>query len=44
MCNMEFDANAKRAQFIETSVKIQESFGFAEPNEILQAIHTYAGH
>ena len=44
MCNMEFDANIKRAQFIECSVKIQESFGFAQPNEILQAIHTYAGH
>ena len=44
MCNMEFDANIKRAQFIECSVKIQESFGFARPNEILQAIHTYAGH
>jgi hypothetical protein len=43
MCNMEFDANVKRAQFIESSVKIQESFGFAQPNEILEAIHTYAG-
>ena len=44
MCNMEYDANIKRAQFIENSVKIQESFGFAQPHEVLQAIQTYAGH
>ena len=34
----------KRAQFIETSVQIQETFGFAKPGEILQANQTYAGH
>ena len=44
LCNMEFDANVKRAQFIDESVKIQETFGFAQPNEILEAIQTYAGH
>ena len=44
MCNMEFDANVKRAQFIDESVKIQETWGFSKLNEILEAIHTYAGH
>jgi hypothetical protein len=44
MCNMEYDANIKRAQFIEASVQIGETFGFARPAEVLQAIQTYAGH
>ena len=44
LCNMEFDANLKRAQFIEASLKIQESFGFAHPREILRAIHSHAAH
>ena len=44
MCNMEYDAHVKRAQFIETSVQIQETFAFAKPVEILKAVHTYAGH
>ena len=41
---MEYDANIKRAQFIEASVQIGETFGFARPVEVLQAIQTYAGH
>ena len=44
LCDMEFDANIKRAKFIDTSVKIQETFGFANPPEILQAIQFHAGH
>ena len=44
LCTMEYDANIKRAQFIEQSVQIQEVFSFAQPSEILQAVHTYAGH
>ena len=44
MCTMEYDANVKRDQFIENSVQIQDSFNFAYPSEILQAVHTYAGH
>ena len=44
LCNMEYDANIKRAQFIEASVQIGETFGFARPAEILQAIQTYACH
>ena len=42
--NMEYDANVKRGQFIETSIQIRETFGFAQPPEVLQAVHTYAGH
>ena len=44
LCNMEFDANMKRGQFIDNSVKIQETFSFANPPELLQAVQTYAGH
>ena len=44
MCNMDFDATVKRAQFIEQSVQIQECFGFAHPNDIMRAVHIYAGH
>ena len=44
MCDMEFDANTKRAQFIQSSVRIQEAFRFAHPKEILHAIHIYACH
>ena len=40
LCNMEFDANIKRGQFIDTSVKIQETFSFAQPSEILYAVNT----
>ena len=43
-CNMEFDANMKRAQFIENSVQIRETFHFANPEEILSAVQVYAGH
>ena len=34
----------KRAEFIETSVQIRETFGFARPEEILRAVHVYGGH
>ena len=44
LCNMELDANIKRAQFIETAVQIQEKFSFANPAEIIQAVQTHAGH
>ena len=44
LCNMEFDTNIKRAQFIETSVQLQETFGFAQPTQILQAVQKHAGH
>ena len=41
---MEFDAKMKRGQFIDNSLKIQETFSFANPPELLQAVQTYAGH
>ena len=44
MCNMDFDAQTKRAPFIQNSVQIQESFSFAHPSEIMRAVHVYASH
>ena len=44
VCNMEYDISVKRAQFIESSVKIQETFSFARPDEVMEAVKTYAGH
>ena len=36
--------NPKRAQFIENSVQIRETFNFAHPEEILTAVQVHAGH
>ena len=44
LCDMEFDAKTKGARFINDAAKIQETFGFANPPEILKAVQTYAGH
>ena len=44
VCNMEFDANMKRGEFIENSVQIRETFHFANPEEVLSAIQVYASH
>ena len=38
---MQRDATQKRAQFIDASVKIRESFSFAHPEEQLQAVEKY---
>ena len=38
------DVKNKRAAYIDNSVKIQETFGFANPPEVLRAVQTYAGH
>ena len=38
---MQQDAREKRAQFIDMSVKIHETFGFAHPVEQLEAINKY---
>ena len=38
---MRHDAVEKRAQFINCSVKIRESFSFAHPDEQLQAVDKY---
>ena len=42
--NMDMDISMKRAEFIETSVQIRETFGFARPEKILRAVHVYGGH
>ena len=44
LCTMEYDANIKRAQFIESAMDIQETFKFARPQEIIKAVDVYAGH
>ena len=41
---MDYDADIKRAQFIEKSLEIREIFSFAHPLQILQAVNTYAAH
>ena len=39
--NMEHDAKVKRAEFIDKSVEIRETFKFASPVEVLQALKIY---
>ena len=39
--NMEHDAKVKRAEFIDKSVEVRETFQFASPVEILQALKVY---
>ena len=39
--DMETDATAKRARFIQDSVNIRESFSFASPVEVLRVTKTY---
>ena len=38
---MDYDAVVKRATFIQQSVEIRETFGFASPVEILTALKIY---
>ena len=40
-CNMEEDMRCKRGAFISKSTEVSESFDFAQPNQILQAVRTY---
>ena len=40
-CNMEYDTNCKRGKFIESSTSIRETFSFAEPTQMLQAVQVY---
>ena len=40
---MDHDASTKRAQFISKSTDIRETFNFASPVEILQAVKVFAG-
>ena len=34
----------KKAIYIDTSVDIRETFSFAHPQQVLKAVHLYAGH
>jgi hypothetical protein len=40
---MDHDARVKRAQFIDKSTEIRETFSFASPVEILRAVKVFAG-
>ena len=40
-CNMAQDMQCKRADFIQKSTEVRETFGFAQPNQILQCVTTY---
>ena len=42
--NMDMDISMKRAEFIESSVQIRETFNFARPEEILKAVNVYCSH
>ena len=42
LVNMDFDANAKRITFIDKSTRIRETFSFADPSNVLQAVQVYA--
>ena len=41
---MDYDCKRKRAQFIDNSTDIRETFSFAHPDQVLTAINVYAGH
>jgi hypothetical protein len=41
--HMDKDIRSKRATFIEDSVEVRETFGFASPVEVLQAVKLYVG-
>ena len=41
--SMEKDIRAKRASFIDNSVEIRETFEFASPSEVLNAVKLYVG-
>ena len=40
-CNMDQDMKCKRGSFISRSTEVRETFGFAQPNQVLQAVKTY---
>ena len=40
---MEQDTRTKRAKFIDESVEVRETFGFASPSEVLRAVKLYFG-
>ena len=42
-CTMEQDCKEKRAGYIDRTVSIRETFAFAEPQQVLQAMEKYCG-
>ena len=43
-CDMTYDCKIKKAEFINSSTDIRETFSFAHPDQILRATSLYAGH
>ena len=43
-CDMTYDCRTKKGQFIGTSTDIRESFSFAHPDQVLNAVNVYASH
>ena len=41
---MDQDIRIKKARFINDSVEVRDTFSFAHPEQILQAVRTYCGH
>ena len=39
---MDHDAAVKRAKFIDKTLELRETFAFALPDQVLQAVHVYA--
>ena len=42
-CNLEFDMKVRRAQYIDRTTDIRDSFEFAHPEQKLKAINVYCG-
>ena len=40
-CSMDEDMKCKRGSFISRSTEVRETFSFAQPNQVLQAVKTY---
>ena len=40
-CSMDQDMKCKRGSFISRSTEVRETFSFAQPNQVLQAVKTY---
>ena len=41
---MDYDVKVKKAIYIDTTVDIRETFSFAHPQQVLNAVNLYAGH
>ena len=41
--SMDIDIRTKRAKYIDETVEVRETYGFASPCEVLQAVTLYVG-